>query len=148
MWIAGLILLLCVICFGIPLILWSGIRKKGRALADEVRKDLGGTAVLLSGCGVIEGYNRVPGVLALSPIHLVHRSVIMGYRGETPLSAVRGYTLKDTRETEHARARKYRRAVVLTVDAPGRPLPLFVLAAAEAEAWRGALENALAALKK
>ncbi|MEW5734451.1 MAG: hypothetical protein AB1921_06330 [Thermodesulfobacteriota bacterium] len=137
----GLALFLLLLCFGVPMLLWGRIRKKGRVLEAEMRRELGGALVLISGCGIISGYSRVPGVLALSRTHLVHRSLVMDCRGKTPLSGIRGFTLESSRSTGHARARKYRRAVVLEVEAPGSALPLFVLPEARAEAWNEALNR-------
>jgi len=124
-------------------LLFKAFSAKGIKVAEELRQRYGHSIKLLTGCGIVSGMNRTPGVLALVNDTIIYRSTIIAARGEIPLQTVRRYTLESTAETRHKRARKYRGAYVLCITSARPDLPLFVVSAEDKETWEEELRAAL-----
>ena len=120
-------------------LLYRAFSAKGKRVAEELRQRYGHGVKLLTGCGIVSGMNRTPGVLALVNDSIIYRSTVIAERGEIPLDSVKRFTLESTNDTRHKRARKYRGAYVLVLTSSGRDLPLFVVSAADRPPWQAEL---------
>ena len=94
--------------------------------------------MLVTGCGIIGAYSRVPGVLALLHDRIVYKSVINKEIGEIFLQSIAEFRLEDTSHTIHRRARKYRNAKVLAIKTTKGELRLFAIAKSKAADWENA----------
>ncbi len=137
--LALLILVPLLICA----ILYWLIKSGGRRAEKELRKKYGSRLKTISSCGVISGYNRVPGLLACLDDRLVYKAQITGGAGEIPFEQIESYTLENTRHTKHRQARKYLGAEVLSLDLKHGQAPLFVLSIEKADEWRQMLSSHL-----
>ena len=124
--------------FGLLYIL---INRQGRKARGELERTFGPRIRLISGCGVISGLNRVPGVLALLDDRIVYRTLVTGATGEIPLDEIESFSIEDTRKSRHRRARKYRNASVLALAAPAGETPLFALKKSDAPKWQTLLRD-------
>jgi hypothetical protein len=138
-WLVILILVPLLVCG----ILYWLIKSGGRRTEKELRKKYGARLKTISGCGVISGYNRTPGLLACLDDRLVYKALITGQAGEIPFEDVAAYALENTRYTRHRRARKYLGAEVLSFDLKQGRVPLFVLSSEKAGEWRQMLSSCL-----
>ena len=116
---------------------------KGKKVAEELRQRYGHSIKLLTGCGIVSGMNRTPGVLALVNDSIIYRSAVIAERGEIPLNSIKRFALESTNDTRHNRARKYRNAYVLTLTTSRGDLPLFVVSAGDRPRWEAELRAAL-----
>ena len=125
---------------GVLAIVFSLIRARGKRLEAGLRRELGARLELITGCGVVSGLNRVPGVLASTGDALHYRALITGARGEIPLAEITRYTIEDTRTSSHRRTRKYRGAKVIALELrSGERPPLFVVRDSDGPRWEAAL---------
>lgn len=127
---------------GVLFLLYLGSRARSRKIVGQLRAQYGENIGLLTGCGIIGTYSRVPGVLALLDDRIIYRSAITSERGEILLQSIADFRLEDTSDTTHRRARKYRNAKVLEITTTKGELRLFAIAKSKAPDWEKALYGA------
>jgi len=99
--------------------------------------------MLVTGCGIISTYSRVPGVLALLRDRIVYKSAMSSERGEILLQSIVEPNVEDASSTVHRRARKYRNAKVLVIKTTKGELKLFAIAKSKAPDWENAFYEAM-----
>ena len=117
------------------------IRRHGRKVRAEYEREFGSGIRLMTGCGVISGPNRVPGLMILLDDRLIYRAFVLGREERIPLGDVRSFLIEDTRQTRHVRARKYRRAGVLEINTRDGRTHLLVVSQKYANTWRERLSE-------
>lgn len=128
---------------GIFFLLYLGVRGRSRKIVEQLRAQYGKDIMLVTGCGIIGTYSRVPGVLALLRDRIVYKSAINSERGEILLQSIAEFRLEDTSHTIHRRARKYRNAKVLAIKTTKGELKLFAIAKSKAPDWENAFYGAM-----
>ena len=115
---------------------------KGRRAKERITEKFGERLRLISGCGIVDPPNRVPGVLALTDDMLVYESLISlaGGEGEIPLDSIQGIRWEEPLTSRHHMARKYRKAKVLEVTLGEEQVKVFILVEREARPWQEALQ--------
>jgi hypothetical protein len=136
--IAFYIALFTVIAVPFLLLYWL-IRSKGRKIVEKFEALYGESLLLVTGCGIITGLNRVPGVLALLHDRIIYESAIISKSGEILFQDIVRITMEDTRRTRHRRARKYRNAKVLEIITTEGTINLFAIPFSKAREWERAL---------
>jgi len=127
---------------GLSLGLFLRMRRSSARIVAELRDTHGSDLRHVSGCGVVSGMNRVPGVLALFRDRLEHRPLIFLDRGEIPLHRIAEFRSEETRNTRYGRARKYWNAQVLAFRTDEGEERIFVVRKAQAREWEAALARA------
>jgi len=140
-WLTWLIIFLALMC-GLFIGLYQRVRRKGKQVAETLRLEYGSNLKLVTGCGVIIGYSRVPGVLALLKDRIVYRSLLAGKKGEIYLHNIVGFSCEDTSKTQYRRARKYRNACVLAIKTDEEEI-LFAVEKETAPSWESSIKKAL-----
>ncbi len=136
--IPGVLVLVLVVLGGV----FRWIQIRGRRVLEEMRAEYGDQLRLISGCGLVMGANRVPGVLALLPERIVYRSAVGRFNGEIMAFLITGFTLtpiQACKDRQVRKYRKYRNSMVLHV-ACGSPCPTFILSREEGARWHSALK--------
>ena len=136
--IALYIALFAAISVPLLLLYWL-IRLKGRKIVKKFEALYGENLLLVTGCGIITGLNRVPGVLGLLHDRIIYESAIISKSGEILFEDIIQITMEDTRRTRHRRARKYRNAKVLEVITKEGTINLFAIPFSKAREWQEAL---------
>ena len=121
--------------------LFQRMRRKSRLIVEELRTAHGRDLLFASGCGILSGLSRVPGILALVRDRIVYRPLTFMKDGEIFLHNIVGFTSEDTAETRYSRARKYRRAQVLAFQTDLGEERLFVVQKDQAQAWEESLKK-------
>jgi hypothetical protein len=124
-------------------LLYLGVRGRSRKIVEQLRAQYGTDITLVTGCGIISTYSRVPGVLALLRDRIVYKSAITRERREILLQSIVEFTLEDASYTVYRRARKYRNAKVLVIKTTKDDLKLLALAKSKAPDWENALYEAM-----
>ena len=109
--------------------------RSGKKLRAGIKDTYGPRLKLVSGCGVISGYNRVPGVLGLLDDRIIFRAMITGENGEILFQNIQGWLMENTASSRYQRARKYRSARVLALETTDGKTRLFVLSEKSAPKW-------------
>jgi len=126
--------------------LWLGLylrmKRSGARIAEELRNANGSDLKLVTGCGVVAGANRVPGVLALLRDRVVVRPLAFLKEGEVPLHRVVRFHSEEARTSRYGRARKYRKAHVLALRTDTGEENVFVVKQGDARRWEEALAGA------
>ena len=141
-WIISTLILTAAIA-SIFFLLYLGMRGRSRKIVEQLRAQYGTDITLVTGCGIISTYSRVPGVLALLRDRIVYKSSMSSERGEILLQSIVEFKLEDASSTVHRRARKYRNAKVLVIKTTKDELKLFALAKSKAPDWENALYKAM-----
>ncbi len=142
-----LIVVLFVVVFvsllgGLFVGLYQRMKRNSNRIVEEMKQAHGSDLKYVSGCGVVSGYNRVPGVLALLRDRIVYRPLTFLKGGEIPLHQVVAFHSEDTRTTRYGRARKYLRAHVLAFRTDPGEENVFVVKKAYVKGWEEALGKA------
>lgn len=127
---------------GVALGLYRWMRRNSERIVEDLRQAHGPDLLHVSGCGVVSGESRVPGVLALVGDRIVYRPVTFVEAGEIPLRRVVVFHSEDTRATRYGRARKYIGAHVLAFRTDTGEQRVFVIRKARARGWEEALGKA------
>jgi hypothetical protein len=127
---------------GLTLGLFLRMRRSTARIVAELRDAHGSDLKYVSGCGVVSGRNRVPGVLALFGDRLEYRPLIFLNAGEIPLQGIVEFHSEETRNTRYGRARKYWNARVFAFRNDAGEEKIFVVRKARAKEWEAALERA------
>ena len=108
-----------------------------------LREQHGDAVRLVTGCGIVDPPNRVPGVLALLDDRLVYRSMIglAGGEGEILLSEAQEITWEDSWQSRHHMARKYRKARVLGITTTASETKVFAIQRDRAAEWEAAVSD-------
>ena len=121
------------------LFLYWLIRSKSKKIVEKFEALYGESLCLVTGCGIIIGLNRLPGVLALLHDRIIYESAIISKSGEIPFQDIVQITMEDTKRTKHRRARKYRDAKVLEIITTEGTINLFAIPFSKAREWEKAL---------
>jgi len=111
-----------------------------RQIIDRFRERFGDNIKIISGCGVVSRYNRVPGVLALVDERIFYEAAITGDSGNFRLQDIEKTVLEPAWKSHSRRVRKYRNAYALAFQLAGGDPALFVIAAKDRKAWQEALQ--------
>lgn len=126
--------------------LWLGVyqrMKRGTTrIVAELKEANGSDLKFVTGCGIVSGANRVPGVLALLRDRIVYRPLVFLKDGEIPVHRIVLFHSEDTRATRYSRARKYRRAHVLAFRTDTGEANVFVVKDADVRGWEEELARA------
>lgn len=141
-WMISTLILTAAIA-SIFFLLYLGMRGRSRKIVEQLRSQYGTDIKLVTGCGIISTYSRVPGVLALLRDRIVYKSSMSSERGEILLQSIVEYNLEEASSTIHRRARKYRNAKVFVIKTTNSELKLFALAKSKAPDWESALYKAM-----
>ena len=139
-WTFGAVVPIVVIVV-VLIVLCARIKAKARRAVDELREQHGDAVRLVTGCGIVDPPNRVPGVLALLDDRLVYRSLIglAGGEGEIPLGDMQEITWEDSWQSRHHMARKCRKSRVLGITTTGGETKIFAIQRDKAADWEAAL---------
>ena len=139
-WIFGAVVPVVVIVVVLA-VLYARIKAKAQSAVDELREQHGDAVRLVTGCGVVDPPNRVPGVLALLDDRLIYRSLIglAGGEGEIPLGEMQEITWEDSWQSRHHMARKYRKSRVLGITTASGETKVFAIQRDKAADWEAAL---------
>jgi len=124
---------------GLSLGLYQRMKTASRNIVEALQSTHGSDLAFVSGCGVLSGTNRVPGVLALLRDRIVVRPLAFLPEGELFLHNVVEFRSEDTRTTRVRRARKYRNAQALVFRTDRGEERVFVVEKAHARPWEEAL---------
>ena len=141
-WIVFTLILTAAIA-SIFFLLYLGVRGRSRKIVEQLRAQYGTDIMLVTGCGIISTYSRVPGVLALLRDRIIYKSAITSEIGEILLQSIVEFKLEDASYTAHRRARKYRNAKVLVIKTTKGELKLFAIAKGKAPDWENAFYEAM-----
>jgi len=122
--------------------LYQRMKSGSRKAVEELQAAHGSDLKFVSGCGVLSGYNRVPGVLALLRDRIVYRPLAFLKGGELFLHNIVEFRSEDTRTTRVRRAKKYFNAQVLVFRTDQGAEKVFVVQKDHAQAWEEALGKA------
>ena len=126
---------------GLSFGLYQRMKRKSRQIIEELQQGHGQDLRFVSGCGIVSGYNRVPGILALLQGRILYRPLTFKRGGEIPLHSVIGLVSEDTQKTAYRRARKYRNAHVLVFRTDRGEEKIFVVQKDLTKAWEESLKN-------
>jgi hypothetical protein len=129
------ILIVCGVAFILGTV-FGTLAFVGRRRAERFKAQYGPRIRHATGCGLVSGANRVPGVLALLDNCIAWVAVITDQKGEIPLAGIENFVLEEARVSRFKRARKYRKACALSLVSPGHNAPVFVVSEDDAEPWR------------
>ena len=141
-WIISTLILTAAIA-NIFFLLHLVVRGRSRKIVEQLRAQYGTDIMLVTGCGIISTYSRVPGVLALLRDRIVYKSAMSSERGEILLQSIVEPNVEDASSTDHRRARKYRNAKVLVIKTTKGELKLFAIAKSKAPDWENAFYEAM-----
>jgi hypothetical protein len=141
-WIISTLILTAAIA-NIFFLLHLVVRGRSRKIVEQLRAQYGTDIMLVTGCGIISTYSRVPGVLALLRDRIVYKSAMSSERGEILLQSIVEPNVEDASSTVHRRARKYRNAKVLVIKTTKGELKLFAIAKSKAPDWENAFYEAM-----
>jgi len=141
-WIISTLILTAAIA-NIFFLLHLVVRGRSRKIVEQLRAQYGTDIMLVTGCGIISTYSRVPGVLALLRNRIVYKSAMSSERGEILLQSIVEPNVEDASSTVHRRARKYRNAKVLVIKTTKGELKLFAIAKSKAPDWENAFYEAM-----
>jgi len=138
------LLLVTILSFtaGVSLALYRWMKRTRDRIVEDLRETHGADLRYVSGCGVVSGYNRVPGVLALLADRILCRPLLFVEGWEILLHCVVAFHSEETRTTRYARARKYLGAHVLAFRTDRGNLSVFVIRKAQVRGWEEALGKA------
>ncbi len=137
------LIIFLALMFGLFFGLYQRLKRSGKQVAEGLRQEHGSSLKLVSGCGIITGYNRVPGVLALLKDRIVYRSLVAGKGGEIFLHTIVDFACEETSKTRHRRARKYRNACLLAIRTDKGEEVLFAVEKETAPSWETSIKKAL-----
>ncbi len=127
---------------GLFLGMYQRMKSGSRKIVEELQAAHGSDLMFVSGCGILSGYNRVPGVLGLLRDRMVYRPLAFLKGGELFLHNVVEFRSEDSRTTRVHRAKKYRNAQVLVFRTDQGEEKVFVVQKIHARAWEEALGKA------
>ena len=122
-------------------VVFAAMGKRGLGMANRMRRRLGASLELLTGCGVIAGLNRVPGVLALADGVVEFEAMLTRGAAKLSLDDVALVALENTATSKYQRTRKYRGAVALVFVLKNGEERIFVVSKADAQRWHQALHG-------
>lgn len=127
-------------------LLWL-IHSRLRAAALKIKEEWigkhGDRFVVVTGCGMVDPPNRVPGVLGLLEDRLLYGSLILpaGGEGELPLSEITEITWERSWTSKHFMARKYLGAKIIGVTTRDGKQKVFAIKKKDAPRWEEALSK-------
>jgi hypothetical protein len=127
---------------GLYLGLFLRMKRSSARITAELRDEHGSDLKCVSGCGIVSGASRVPGVLALLRDRLVYRPLMFLTGGEIPLRRIVEFHSEETRSTRYGRARKYWNAQVLAFRTDSGEERIFVVRKTRVKEWEAALARA------
>ena len=132
-------LFLALLGVGVGYMTYRLVTARCARVVRRFKQKFGDSLLLVTGCGVVVGYNRVPGVLALVEDRIFFEEAISGAGGSFALDDIEKIVFEKTWKSRYKRARKYRKAFALGFHLKYGNLALFVIAEKDHAAWQEAL---------